>query len=159
MSARARHYRLRSQLQSSIDRIDTIPESELQTRSEYSRYLLVRLSGFLEYCLEQIVAEYIEAQSYGSVRSFALSFSGHAGNPNADRLCAFVRRLDHAWGSELEEFLKKEERRTSLNSLVGLRNRVAHGEPSSASWTTLLDYVRVVDDFFSWLLDRLEPQR
>jgi hypothetical protein len=157
MSARGRHHQLRSQLQATIDRIGTIPEAELETRSEYVRYLIVRLSGFVEYGLEQVMIEFIQANSYGPVRSYALAYAGYLGNPNADNICKFVRRLDGTWAKDLDAFLATEERRQSLNSLIGLRHQVAHGMPSASSFGTLMGYVAVVDELFDWLLDRLEP--
>lgn len=157
MSARGRHHQLRSQLQASIDRLGSIPESEIETRSEYVRYLLVRVSGFVEYALEQISVELIDARSYGVVHTFAISFAGYAGSPNASNICNFVRKFDSTWGHELETFLRLEERWTSLNSLVGLRHLIAHGKPSSLGLTALAEYMKVVDDLFEWLLDRYEP--
>jgi hypothetical protein len=130
---------------------------ELETRSEYARFLLVRVSGFLEYGLELMVTEFIAAHGGGPVRTFATSFVGSAGNPNSDRLCRFVGRLDSTWGTGLDTFLAQDQRRTSLNSLVGLRNLVAHGKPSGISHTTVVEYLHTVDDVFAWLLDRLEP--
>jgi hypothetical protein len=158
VNARSRHNQLRAQLQATIDRFDSIPEAELETRSEYARFLLVRVSGFLEYALERVLTEYVQDHSGGPVKSFALSFAGYVGNPTSQRLCDFMGRFDQTWRTELETFLNDGERKTSLNSLVGLRNKVAHGEPSSVSYTTLMSYLRVVDEFFDWLLDRLEPR-
>lgn len=157
MSLRGRYHELRSQLQATVDRLGSISEDALETRSEYVRYLIVRLSGFVEYTLEQLAVELIHGQGYGVVRSFASSFAGYLGNPNADNICNFVRRFDSTWANDLETFLRSEERRTSLNSLVGLRHVVAHGKPSSIGVGMLQGYLQVVDDLFAWILDRFEP--
>jgi hypothetical protein len=157
VSARGQFQQLRDQLQATFDRFDTIPTSELETRSEYARHLLLRLAGFLEYALEQAGSEFIDGNAGGPVRSFAHSFASYTGNLDSERLCQYVGRFDHQWRVELEEFLGHEERRNSINSLNGLRNAVAHGKPSSVSMVNVIGYLGVVDEFFAFLLDRLEP--
>jgi len=38
-----------------------------------------------------------------------------------------------------------------------LLNAVAHGKPTSTSIVDVLGYLAVVDEFFEWFLDHLEP--
>jgi hypothetical protein len=157
MSARQVHSQLRSQFQTTVDRLNKIPNSEIETQSEYIRFLLVRLSGFVEFTFEAIVREYVMTNSYGRIQSFADSFAGAVGTPNSDRLCQFLNRLDPIWSTSLKQFLELEERKTSLNSLIGLRHLVAHGRPASIGISSFSDYLRVVDDVFAWILDCFEP--
>lgn len=157
MSARGQYHRLRSELQSTFDRFETIPVNQIETRSHFARYLLIRLAGSLEYTLEAVATAYIEDNSGGPVRSFALSFSGYTGNLDSERLLQFVDRFDPQWRTELEVFLAIGERKNSLNSLNGIRGAVAHGKPSSVSIVSVLGYLKVVDDFFEWFLGKVEP--
>ena len=78
-------------------------------------------------------------------------------NPNADALLNYVGRFRASWRSELEGFLNDEERLQSVNSLVGVRNQIAHGKNQGIDIRTVREYRAVVDSIVNRLLDHFDP--
>jgi hypothetical protein len=75
-------------------------------------------------------------------------------NLSADVLTKLIQRFSVSWADEFELFLSVEERRSSLNALVGIRNGVAHGRQQGLSRERAWDYFYVVESVIDWLLER-----
>jgi hypothetical protein len=51
-------------------------------------------------------------------------------------LCQLVGEFSDAWEKNLRQFID-DERRTAINSVMGNRNRIAHGESTSLGFVQL----------------------
>ena len=133
-----------------------VPESLV---SAYLGFLTVRLAGFLEEALPLFAEWLIERQSSAHARTFATSFKDQTGNLSSERLKQYVQRFSGELADEMESAVLSEgERRTTLNSLVGVRHAVAHGRDYSASISTFASQCEAVDALLGFLSSRLvEP--
>jgi len=66
-------------------------------------------------------------------------------NLNAERLCQLAGQLDEQWDLDLRAFIT-DERKAAINSIVGKRHQIAHGETIGVGFVQLRDwYTRVLE--------------
>src|SRR5690606_12937119 len=111
-------------------------------------------AGYLERATGLILKDYCVKNSWAGAQQFANSWLDRMPNLSADVLTRLVGRFDQRWSEELAEFLELEERRGSLNALVGIRNGVAHGQQQGLSRERAWTYFVTVEAIVDWLLER-----
>ena len=124
---------------------------------DLTRYICVRTSGYIEQSALALGRSAAEQTSGGIGLSFAGSFLNRAPNPTARELERYLGRFSNKWGEEFSDFLAKEERRSRVNALLGIRNDVAHGKNQGVSLRQAAEYYDLARDVVSWMADRLEP--
>jgi hypothetical protein len=148
--------RLRADIEELYVRADPRGFSESEVAADLGRYLCVRVSGFLEQATAVILREFCKKNSWGELQQFAHSWLDQMPNMSSVALIKLVRRFSNAWGDELEAYLSTEERKSGLNSLVGIRNDVAHGKNQGVSREQAWSYYTLVVEIIDWLLDRFD---
>ncbi|QDO42536.1 hypothetical protein FNV62_34400 [Streptomyces sp. RLB3-17] len=153
-AARVQVDRLKKSVEDLYIRADPRNIEDLEIASDLGRYLCVRVSGFLEQATQVILHDYCSRNAWGEVQTFAHSWLDRMPNLSADALIKLVKRFSNSWAFELEELLSKEERRASLNALIGIRNDVAHGKQQGMSRQQAWEYFELAEMIVDWLLDR-----
>jgi hypothetical protein len=140
MTGRAEVVRLRIQLDATFERVkDLAGDPDLEIRSDFARYLCVLVSGYLERALVEVVLEHARNVGGPSLQRFVETRTRRFTNANCQRILAFIGSFDPAWRQELEGVLK-DERKAAIDSIVGLRNSIAHGTPVGITYHRILDY-------------------
>jgi len=155
-TARKEINRLKKSLTDLYDRCDQL-DSSSEISGDMNRYLCVRVSGFLEQSLLAAARSLCEKRSSGEALRLCLSWLERAPNPRADEIIKLVSRFDSKWAQELEILLSEDERRTRVNSLLGIRNDIAHRKNQGVSKRQALEYYNLVVEIIDWVLDRFEP--
>lgn len=130
----------------------------LERQADYARHLCVLLSGFVERSVADIVLAYAQDKTAAPLRSFLEASLRRLTNVDKDRLLRVVGSLDAAWRGELERFVV-DERQAALNSIVGLRNDIAHGGGASISLRQVERYWVVLQEVIDKLEEILMPAR
>jgi hypothetical protein len=86
-----------------------------------------------------------------------MSWLDRAPNLSSEALVKLVWRFSPQVAQELSEFLAIEERGSSLNALIGLRNNIAHGRQQGMSREQAWDYFSLVELIVEWLLEKFDP--
>jgi hypothetical protein len=149
--------RLQKSLEELYLRCDPRDFDDLEVAGDLARYLCVRVSGFLEQATQVILRDYCAKNSWGSVQTFAHSWLDRMPNLSAEALVGLIKRFDAEIAEELHEFLNLEERGTRLNSLIGIRNDVAHGKNQGVSRDQAWGYFEIVDQIIQWLMESFAP--
>jgi len=116
-------------------------EAELQ--SDFARYLCVLVSGFLENAVAELLIEHARKHAGPSVLRFIDSEARRITNVNAQRLKSFLGRFDEDWLKDLDAFLV-DERKAAVDSIVSLRNRIAHGHSVGVTLVRVKEYYEQV---------------
>jgi uncharacterized protein YutE (UPF0331/DUF86 family) len=153
--ARTEITKLRKSLDDVISRADNVVELEL--RADMARYACLRLTGFLEQALITSATQLVKTQSSGSPQTFALSHLQKSFNPRSEAILKHVERFKTEWRDEFEQLLSEDEGSQHLNSLVGIRNQIAHGQSQGVSIERVKEYRKTVDEVVNFLLDRFAP--
>jgi len=127
MTGRAEVSRRKQQLDATFGRAATTShDAELQ--ADLARYLCVLVSGFLEQAVVELLLEHTRTRAGKTVHQYAETTLRHFTNPNAQRLVDLLARFHADWRKDIEVFLV-DERKDAVNSIISLRNAIAHGQP------------------------------
>lgn len=127
------------------------PASE-ELQSDYARHLLVLVSGFVEKAVAEIIVQYARDKAAAPLRTYVESSLRRLTNVDKERLLKVVGSLDANWSAEMDKFVI-DERQAAINSVVGLRNDIAHGGGSSISLRQVEKYWAAVQEIVDKLAD------
>lgn len=119
-------------------RVKGIPDTD-EIHADYARFLCVLVSGWIEKAVAYLVLAYADGKCPRQVCSHLEASLKRLTNVTSDRLLVTMGTLDKGWRDELEALLT-DEQSTALNSIVGLRNDIAHGGGSSLSLSGVTAY-------------------
>ncbi len=122
---------------------------DLALQAEFSRYLCIRVSTYVEQSVEEILTAYAKKRSNDTVGRF-VEESVRRNNLKSKRLLEHVARFDPEWSKELESYMKGE-RKDALDSVVDNRNNIAHGDPPGITYHRIALYYERVKEIVSRL--------
>lgn len=106
---------------------------EISLSAHWAKYLCVLTCGYLEVAVATILHDYAKGASNPNVARFASSAIRKVmKSPRLDNLLDVVGSFDPAWKTSLEAFAAGEVKE-AINSLVGQRQLIAHGNDSQLS--------------------------
>ena len=116
---------MKQRLDATFNRVKGIGrDSELQ--SDFARYLCVLVSGYIEQAVVELVLEHARGKGAPTLQRFVEQKTKRFTNANAARVQDLLGSFDPAWRRELEKFLDGEAK-DAIDSIVSLRNTIAHG--------------------------------
>jgi hypothetical protein len=122
------------------------PDAEMQ--SHWSRYLCVLISGFLENSVELCLSEYSRRVTNDAVANFVSCKLRNFQTPRMGSITELFGSFNPDWKTALEA-ATQGQLSDSVNSIVGNRNKIAHGDSVSLSLGGLSAYyddaVKVID--------------
>lgn len=155
MSGRREVARLKGRLDSAFSRAPS-SSADIELQSDFARYLCVLVSGFLENALVALILDYVERRSGPEIAAFAGSQLDRWTNANADKICGLLGSFDPEWRKQSEKYLV-DERKESLNSLVALRHKIAHGESVGTSLSQVKFHYSTILNVVEFVSELLEP--
>ena len=136
---------LRTRLRAAFARAKTLEGGDPEMVSDFAKYLCVLVSGFVETAVGELAVEHCRARSHKTVLSFSTSHLDRIQNLNAEKLTQFIRSFDSGWALRLVEFMEGQ-RKDALDSVIGLRNQIAHGQSVGLSLARITQYFDKVDE-------------
>lgn len=120
-------------------------------QSDYAKYLCILVSGYLEKSVSFKLIEYCNKRSNANVSRFTESKIKRVTNLKSEKIIELLRSFNNDWG---DCFCKKldDMKRDHINSLVSLRNSIAHGGDNSISLKSIKEIYEtiktVIDDIY-----------
>ena len=148
MTGTAEVDRLKRQLDTVFGRVRLLGhDPELQ--SDFARYLCVLVSGYMEKALIALVLEHARTNGAPTLQRFVEHKTKNFTNAKASRVQDLLGSFDPKWREELEEILV-DERKDAVDSIVSLRNTIAHGGSVGLTYSRIDMYYqeakKVIDD-------------
>ena len=147
MTGRAEVARLKKQLDATFERAKQLSvASDLELQSDFARYLCVLVSGYFERAIIELILEHARTSGGATLQRFVERRTRRFANANCDRILDLLGSFDADWRLNLDTFLKEDidDVKEAINSIVSLRNRIAHGAPVPVTYHRVRDYyVRV----------------
>jgi RiboL-PSP-HEPN len=124
-----------------------------------TRFLLLRVCGYLEQVTFETARGYVQAKSGGLVRSFAMSWLDRSKNPSPDNLLNLVGRFDLVLVEDLRTLLEADDQRLhrELSLLVDRRHKIAHGLNEGITQSKALSLKADVETIADWFVQNLKP--
>jgi HEPN superfamily RiboL-PSP-like protein len=115
--------------------------SDIEIQSHWSRYLCVLVSGFLENSVELCLSEYSRRAANNEVANFVSARLRGFQNPKMGAILELLGSFNADWRTRVEA-ATEGQLSDSVNSIVGNRHRIAHGESVSLSMSSLASYYK-----------------
>lgn len=112
----------------------------------YAALIIIRSSGYIEFSFEKLLEHYSTKMSCPGIQRFIKSTHGRGSNPWPGTLENRLGSYSVEWKKRLASYLNDVsldgimENRKLLGQLIDHRNKVAHGDSSSASLMKVFIY-------------------
>jgi hypothetical protein len=114
-----------------------LPDPEVQ--SHWSRYLCVLVSGFIENSVELCLSEYSKKVANAHVSNFVSAKLRNFQNPRMGAILELFGAFNPDWRARIESETQGQLA-DSVNSIVGNRHKIAHGDSVALSMSSLTAY-------------------
>lgn len=138
-------------LKTNIDKLikdaDENLEPDDEKKSHLAKYVCILISGFLENAVYEIYRDYAlsKATDY-KILQFVEGRLKDINNPNGNRLVNIASQFNEVWSEDLDNFLKINNRKGAIGSIIKNRHKIAHGENSEITLNLIKQYwVRVTE--------------
>lgn len=128
-------------------------QTDLEVKSDYARFLVIRVSGLVEQVITEIVLAYSQSHAHPAVVSHIDWRMNTFQNPKFERILSLADSFQPGWKSALNAVVTVEERE-ALGSVTRQRNNIAHGEQSTISLAQVDQYYAQIKT----LLDKVADQ-
>lgn len=108
-------------------------------KAHLTRYLCVRISGYLEVVVRYLIADLCDGTSPTPISNYVQTRSKYITNLSFKKICELLHEFSSEWH---EEFAKSitDEQKSSLNSVVSNRNNISHGNSDNTSFHEMKKY-------------------
>jgi hypothetical protein len=131
------------QLDDLFTKVSTL-DSDLEMQSHWARYLCIRVSGFLEVAVSIIYKKYAKDKAHPFVVNYVEKQLSSFQNPKMEKILNITRSFNPKWAEELElELGNNSEIKDSIDSIVDVRNKIAHGENVGITYIRIKRYYEV----------------
>jgi hypothetical protein len=155
MTGRAEVARLRQRLDATFHRIRAVgPDPELQ--ADFARYLVILVAGFLETAVAELILEHCRRTAAPNVQRFVESRTRRFTNANTQRIKDLLGEFDPDWRVDLEMYVV-DERHAAVNSIVALRNAIAHGGVVGVTFQRVREYYLHVAEVVDHIAELCAP--
>ncbi len=145
---------LKQKLDDTFRRIDDIPPECVEARSDFARYLCVLVSGFVEKATEAAAVAYCSRGYPVPVARYAARQLARIQNLNSERLAQVVGSFDQTWRDDLVAFMEGP-RKDALDSVIALRNQIAHGQSVTVTYSRIQSYYVLVKEVVAYIVELL----
>jgi hypothetical protein len=130
---------LRQRLEAAFQRARALSAVDFEVQSDFAKYLCVLVSGYLETSVSELAIEYCRNRAQTNVSNYASRELARLQNLKAERLLQVVGAFSADWRNEMERYIDGR-RRDALNAVIDLRNKIAHGENVTLTYSRILSY-------------------
>ncbi len=141
---------MKARLDATFLRVSELSQDDLEVRSDFARYLCVLVSGFIESAVTVLATAYCRDRSQPPVGNYAGSQLGRLQNMNSERLGQVIGAFEHSWREELIQFLEGP-RKDALDSVLSLRNQIAHGGSVGLTYVRIREYYSRIKEIVNFL--------
>lgn len=134
-----RHASLKDALDATFSRASRIDPVQVELRADFARHLCVLVSGFIDQTIKIYTVEYVRKRSSETVTNHVSRSIVSLTNLRAERLVSHLLSFDASWKPALDA-LVADERKAAVDSVVALRNGIAHGKPGDVTIARMNGY-------------------
>ena len=151
MIGRAAVHSHRQRIEATFKRVGELdPNSELV--ADLSRYLCVLASGYVDHSASELLVEHARRNGGLTLQRFVARQTSRITNLKKGRLVELFGSFNTDWRLDLEGYIV-DDREAALNSIVSLRNQIAHGRSTDISFHRMRTYFKGVVDVVDRLAD------
>jgi hypothetical protein len=124
-------------------RVASFPK--LYDQAEWSKYLCILVSGYIETSLRVLLEEYSSNNSSTYIQNFVSKEIGNITNCKTNKIKDILSKFNPSWGTDFITQIANKSRiadeiKNSIDSIVANRHKIAHGENTGISYSTVKNY-------------------
>jgi len=129
------------------DRLDNLYRktstiSDQNDRKEWSKYLCVLTSGWIEESLRTLLNDYARFNASPKIQHYVSKEIDNITNCKTDKIIQILSKFDAEWGKQFEEKIDNRspihrEIKDSIDTVVANRHRIAHGRSVGMTYTRI----------------------
>jgi hypothetical protein len=155
MTGRAEVRRQKQRLDAIFKRVAGVGK-DLELQSDFARYLCILVSGYLEKAASELVLEHARKTGSPSLQRFVDQRTRKFTNAKAQKLFNLMGDFDADWRNSLEAFVV-DDLKDAVDSVVALRNKIAHGESVGVTYQTIVKYYARIQKVVEHMTDLCDP--
>lgn len=155
MIGRAEINRLKQKLDSTFSRVNSLGDN-LELRSDFAKYLCILVSGYLEKSLVEIVQDHARGCGAPTLQRFVEQQTKRFTNANSHKILELLGSFNQDWRNQIDQFLK-DDLKDAVDSIVALRNAIAHGNSVGLTYQRISDYYGRVQTVIEKIADLCIP--
>lgn len=129
----------RKRLNSLYSKTSDFKDPEIQ--SHWVKYLCILSSGHIENSIQYIYGTYAKNKSHENLANYIQKNLSRFQNPKTQKIIDITSAFNKDWGKNLEKYISdSDELKSSINSIIGNRNLIAHGESVTLTYSSLKKY-------------------
>jgi len=149
MNGRQEVHRLKQRLEATLARAP-LSTVDLEVQSDFAKYFCILVSGFFENALIALILDVAQNRSAPEIVLFVERQLDYWTNPNSEKIFQLFGNFNPEWRSALENYIV-DDKKAAVNSLVALRNKIAHGESVGTSLSQIKSYYITVLDIIDFV--------
>ena len=112
-------------------------------KSEWSKYLCILVSGFIEESLRVLLEKYCENKASANIQKFVGKKIDDITNCNANKIKKILDEFSSDWANEFTNKIN-DQIKTAIDNVVQNRHKIAHGKSIGMSYSHISnDYKNV----------------
>jgi len=125
---------IEKQLDQLFDEVKELDEGII--KSHMTRYLCVRTSGYIESLYKSLIGDFTDGTSPKQIQRFVEKKTKYSTNLVYARMIENLTLFSVDWSGSFEQEMNTSYRE-SLNSVISLRNNIAHGGSNNLSYNNM----------------------
>ena len=155
MRGRAAVAVLQNRLDAAFARATALVGQDLEVSSDFARYLCVLVSGFIEAAVAELAIEHCRSRADVRVNRYAARQLARLQNLKTERLLQLMGAFDPDWLNDLERFVDGP-RKDAIDSVIDLRNKIAHGDSVGLSYQRISEYYERVKEVVEFIAQKFD---
>jgi len=129
---------------------------DLEVQADFAKYFCILVSGYFENALIALILDVAQKRSAPEIARFVEHSLDYWTNPNHEKIIKLLGGFSDEWRKAVEVYLV-DEKKASVNSLVSLRNKIAHGESIGTSLGQVKSYYSDIQDVVDFVANLIDP--
>lgn len=128
-----------------------IDVNDHKLKEHWARYLCIIVSGLLENAVRIHYSDFAKDKSHPYISNFTSKNLEGFQNPKAEKIMQIAGYFSDDWRTELEIFLKENDRKSAIDSIVNVRHSLAHGRDHGITFANIKDYYQKAKEVINFI--------
>ncbi|NET00521.1 MAG: hypothetical protein F6K62_21110 [Sphaerospermopsis sp. SIO1G2] len=114
-------------------------------QSEWSKYLCILVSGFLEESLRVLLEKYCQNKASPNIQKFVIKQIDNITNCKTEKIKRILGEFSPTWESEFSQKIHEQSKidgeiKNSIDSVIDNRHKIAHGKSVGMSYSRVSNW-------------------
>lgn len=141
-----------------IDEAGSLASQNSFLASHLSGYICIRISGFFENAVSAVIYSYAKDRAHRYIVAYVERSVSRLTNISADKLGKAIGALSPVLRQQLDLYLEESGNKDALDSLINIRNTIAHGKDHGVTVAQAKSYFKQCKDIISFLKELMPPK-